>query len=65
MAHEERSDVEAFGRMRRQARAERRCVADVADETLERLRPGSRSLSVGRRDQGDDPSLSPSGHPRP
>jgi hypothetical protein len=64
MAHEGLSNVEVFERMRRQARAERRCVADVAAETLQRLRPGSRSLSAGRRDQGDDPGLSPSGRSR-
>jgi GAF domain-containing protein len=38
MTHEGLSDVEAFERLRRQARASRRRVADVAAETIERLR---------------------------
>jgi GAF domain-containing protein len=38
MAHEGLSDVEAFERIRRQARATRRRIADVATETIEALR---------------------------
>jgi GAF domain-containing protein len=37
MAHEGLNDVEAFERLRRQARSRRRRVADVAAETIEQL----------------------------
>jgi hypothetical protein len=50
MAHEGLSDIEAFERMRRQARAERR-ASKVAAETIERLRPRATPPSIGRRDQ--------------